>query len=384
MKRITQLAAIAVLTALIATACSSATEETPTDTTPEANTPGFTINAKVDYMGGNTAYLTTFEGGNFVYLDTAEIIDRSFSFSGEVESPEMYFITFEGDEGRIDIFLDNNDISITGPDLNHKNIEISGSDTHAEFAAFRKEDGTFDEQLMSVIAGFRGAEVSGSEQVMDSLDMEYSRIDSLRAVFVEGYIKSHSSSVVTSYVLYSNLYRFDDDQLVELFGNFSDDVKTTKYGKVISGVIAALENTKIGKPAPLFTMNDTEGNAVSLDQFRGNYLLIDFWASWCGPCREENPNIVAAYNKHKDKGFQILGVSLDDAEGKWLAAIQQDGLPWKHVSDLKGWKNAAAKMYAVQSIPQSVLIDKDGVIVAKNLRGEELQNTLDDLYALEN
>ena len=128
--------------------------------------------------------------------------------------------------------------------------------------------------------------------------------------------------------------------------------------------------------APDFTQNDAEGKPISLSSFRGKYVLVDFWASWCGPCRRENPNVVAAYNEFKDKSFTILGVSLDQDKQKWLDAIKNDGLSWTHVSDLAYWNNAVAKKYHVESIPQNYLIGPDGKIVAKNLRGEELRDAL--------
>jgi peroxiredoxin len=137
-------------------------------------------------------------------------------------------------------------------------------------------------------------------------------------------------------------------------------------------------------PAVDFALNDTTGNPIAISSFKGDYLLIDFWASWCGPCRRENPNVVALYNDFKDKGFEIIGVSFDDDGNKWINAIHQDGLIWPHVSDLKGWGSAAGKLYGINSIPATVLLDRDGIIIAKNLRGDALRKKLEELYASEN
>jgi peroxiredoxin len=133
----------------------------------------------------------------------------------------------------------------------------------------------------------------------------------------------------------------------------------------------------VGNFAPDFTMNDTEGKPVSLSQYKGQYVLVDFWASWCGPCRGENPNVVAAYKKYKNKNFTVLGVSLDEDKDAWVKAIQKDGLTWKHISDLKGWQSAVVTVYGIEGIPYNVLLDPEGKILATELRGSALEAFLE-------
>ncbi len=155
--------------------------------------------------------------------------------------------------------------------------------------------------------------------------------------------------------------------------------RSSKYGKHLGDLIQGGKIGAIGSKAMDFTQNDVNGKPVSLSSYRGKYVLIDFWASWCRPCRMENPNVVAAYNQYKGKNFTVLGVSLDQSKDNWLQAIKADNLTWTQVSDLQYWSNAVAQMYRIQSIPQNLLIDPNGLIIAKNLRGEELNARLKEL-----
>ncbi len=177
-------------------------------------------------------------------------------------------------------------------------------------------------------------------------------------------------------------FQIDADKVEPLFKKIPANQKMYSVGKTLKDQIEIAKLTRIGKPAPGFTQNDTLERPVSLTNFKGKYVLLDFWASWCGPCRRENPNVVAAYNKYKDKGFSILSVSLDQpgAKEKWIKAIHDDNLTWTHVSDLKFWDNAVAKEYGIQAIPQNFLIDPDGKIVGKDLRGEDLEKKLAGIF----
>jgi peroxiredoxin len=158
-----------------------------------------------------------------------------------------------------------------------------------------------------------------------------------------------------------------------LYDSLTPGIQQSFFGKKLSELVTAASSTAIGAAAPDFQMNDVNGKPVSLSSFKGQYVLVDFWASWCGPCRQENPNLVKAYNTFKDKGFTILGVSLDKDKKAWVKAIAEDKLSWTHVSDLQFWNNAAARLYRVQAIPANFLLDKEGKIIAKNLRGKDLE-----------
>jgi peroxiredoxin len=221
------------------------------------------------------------------------------------------------------------------------------------------------------------------DEEVKALSEKVKQLDQQRKNEVFGnFIRNNPSSPMTLFALnnYSG-YRIEPDEVEPLFNIISDKVKSSWSGKEFAGRLEGAKRTKIGSYATDFTQNDTSGVPVALSSFKGKYVLVDFWASWCGPCRQENPNLVKAFEKHKEQNFTVLGVSLDNTDGKekWLKAIRKDGLAWTNVSDLKYFNNAAAKLYGITAIPRNLLIDPDGKIVATDLRGEALEKKLAEL-----
>jgi len=174
---------------------------------------------------------------------------------------------------------------------------------------------------------------------------------------------------------------FEVNELEDAANSTDKSIANNKFVKLLKGRVATLKRVQVGQPFIDITQADPKGNPVSLSSVVKNnkYVLVDFWASWCQPCRRENPNVVVAYQKYHDKGFTVFGVSFDNRKDDWIKAIQDDGLAWTQVSDIKGWGNAAGKLYGIQSIPQNVLIGPDDKIIARNIRGEALQNKLKEL-----
>lgn len=200
-------------------------------------------------------------------------------------------------------------------------------------------------------------------------------------IHLQNFVWNHPNSDVSLMVLDQLIQMgIEAEDLEILYNSISEGLQRTDNGIEIGRTVLRMKRTSVGSQAPEFTLNNQEGKAVNLSDFRGKYVLVDFWASWCAPCRKENPNMVAVYNKYKNRKFEILGISLDNGEAVWKAAIKKDGLIWPQVSDLNGWKNEVAILYNVRQIPQNFLLDPTGKIIAKNLLGHELEAKLAEIF----
>ncbi len=299
------------------------------------------------------------EDGTMIYLDNADSQNVDLIDSTKVENSTFVFNTK----------LSNSPLQV---------LIRTNDDSHYRFLWLENTAMTFDASQ----SDFENAIVTGSkeENLGQSLRKELENLseENQRKKEIE-FIKKHPNSIVSAETLSLYCTTFGKEKTKELFDQLSKNNKESKYGKIIEAYIELYAKPKIGGQFIDFEMVDTNGNLQKLSELEGKTILLDFWASWCAPCRKENPNLVKTYNKFKSKGLEIFAVSLDENKEKWLNAIEKDELNWYHVNDLKGQGNKASLIYGVEGIPDSFLIDENGIIVARDLRGKELEKKLEEL-----
>ncbi len=346
----------------------------------KAQDSAFTINGKLEKIRKGTIILNIYET-NKTLRDTAHINDGIFKFKGNIPAP--FFATLTMKTRKSDFFsfyVEPASINISGRGDSLKLLAVKGSPVNDDDRLMTERMKYISkwQEINSKI--YEKAYKEKNKHVMDSLDeVDFDILAAKRRV-VSTFVKEYPNSTRGAMAITENYgYYAEASDLVPVYDDLSATVKQSEKGREIKKLLDVYSTVATGNNAPEITQNTPDGNLINLSSLRGKYVLIDFWASWCGPCRRENPNVVEAYKKYKDKGFTVFGVSYDTDIDKWKKAIANDQLNWYQVSDLQGWTNSTSDLYGIKAIPSNVLLDKDGRIIVKNIFGKKLNAKLAEL-----
>lgn len=351
------------------------------NSTPE----GYTISGELrgDLEEETKVFLKTTDSlaRGLVDIDTTTIQNGIFTFTGISEAPKVYYLFFDGIQGNAPLVLENGKISFKAQKDSLQFHKIKGTLQNDLFMNYLEEVRTISSMSKSMNDEFRNARTRGDTAIVNSLRDEFMELQERAKTYDLDFIKENPNALISVLILEKavSTKALPANELEPLYEGLNAEMKATPAGIRVGEKIEKAQGSEVGSIAPDFSGPSPSGEALALNDVKGKITLIDFWAAWCKPCRMENPNIVSVYEKYKDKGLNVVGVSLDRKEADWLKAIEADGLVWNHISNLQYFQDPIAQLYNVNAIPAAFLLDENGVIIAKNLRGPALEQKVAEL-----
>lgn len=335
-----------------------------------------------DLENGTAVYLRTTDTTNqIIDIDTTQVQNGSFQFEGNQDIPQLYYIFVDGLTGNMPVILESGSIDLRFHKDSLEAATVDGTEQNELFMEFLSESRKFRDMVMGMQEDMREATAQRDTVTMNSLRDEYFELQQKAKDLNVDFVSENPNALISALLL-ENFMRtkaIPDKKIDSLYQNLTPEIKETRPGKSIKTQLKLGAATDIGQKAPGFSGPTPTGDEIALNEVQGKLVLLDFWAAWCRPCRAENPNIVSVYEKYKDQGFNVIGVSLDRKKEDWEKAIENDGLDWSHVSHLKYFQDPIAQLYNINAIPASFLLNEEGVIVAKNLRGPALEAKVSEL-----
>jgi len=342
-----------------------------------------TITGKVEGYPEGKIYLSKVTSPAPTRIDSIDVKDGSFSFSKGITNTDVYMVIFGKSRSGVILFPETQNIELSAS-LDKGiiiNSDVKAGPIQQVYQEYTKTVKAAGMEMNKLYMDYQAAKTAKNEAETARLEKELN-VKSDATDAVEAKIQEmNASNLLGLFLITRKIYAFDYEKLKGCLANISPIAQKSDIYRSLSERLARMEKVRVGSIAPDFTLPTPEGNMLSLSQFRGKVVVVDCWASWCGPCRAESPNMVSLYNTNKDKNFTILGVSLDrpESKDKWVKAIADDKLAWNQVSDLKFWNSMICDLYVISAIPETILIDKDGKIVARGLRGDELKAKVAEL-----
>jgi thiol-disulfide isomerase/thioredoxin len=341
------------------------------------------LQGKIENPAAGNIILEEIQGNNVVPVDTFSLTaDNTFEESLKVDEPGFYRLNLYGRQ-YVTLILDDEDVQILADMNSTEPAKVEGSEDTKYLENINSVVRSNQQEVRALEEQFLEARKNSEQARMKALQEEYMAMEAAKREKVKNVMRGMNSSIAQIYGVNYLDKEADFPFLDSLATRLRNDLPESKYVKDFTEGVDAMRATVVGQVAPEISLPTPEGEIKKLSDLRGNVVMIDFWAAWCGPCRRENPNVVKMYEKYNDKGFEIYGVSLDRKKEDWVKAIEKDGLTWTQVSDLSYFNSEAAKTYSVNAIPATVLLDKEGRIIARNLRGAELEKKLAEIFGEE-
>ncbi|AXY73853.1 AhpC/TSA family protein [Paraflavitalea soli] len=343
----------------------------------KAATPdGFTLTGNVPDFKDSIVFLTygTFDNTK---IDSAIVSNGKFAFKGEVAEPLQGMLFSRNYRLRLDLFVDKGNVTVDGP---IEDMKVTGSPVVNEYEVFNRAIMANRKWVNKIYTEAYEAKQAGDTTRAKGLEADGSKWYAYEYEIRKNYIKQHPASPISVRELLMYVNNKTLAECTPMYTALDSTVMASAQGLELTKRMQLLNKITTGKPALAFAQANVEGKTITLKSYKGKYVLLEFWASWCGPCRAENPNLRKQVELFGSKGFNVLGVSLDKTKAPWVQAIEKDGLTWPQVSDLKGWNNEIALLYGVKAVPANFLIDPTGTIIAQDLRGEALNQKLKEIF----
>ena len=346
----------------------------------------FTINGTIDADDGSKVYILQADQNNQPFVKDSTIIKNSkFKFSGEAATPEISYFQVEGINGYVLSIIESGKINAEIFKDSVSASLVTGTKSNNDFNKYRTETKSLVQNINKIAYDQQQAIFNNDLELASKLKKDLSRKEQEVILYEWDFLVNNTDSYMSALLLEVFMVenKVNKDSIIEVFNSFTNRIKISNVGKNITDLLRQYEDPiNIGELAPDFTAPSLDGGNITLSESLGKVTLIDFWAAWCRPCRIENPNLVRLYKKYNSSGLQIIGVSLDRTKEQWEKAVSDDNLPWVHVSNLNFWNDPIARQYSIRAIPQSFLLDENGYVIAKNLRGLSLDQSVESALSV--